>query len=85
MVVFVDGEADHYKHSAVSRIGLVERFKSSSLYQAGFDLTLPGYIFDRKPTPVVRVFAISSTGVAAELLYRTAYEDRGREFRLGNP
>ncbi len=84
MVVFVDGEADHYKHSAVSRIGLVERFKAQSLKQAGFHVVVPRDIIHRDPPPVVRVFAISSTGVASELLYRTAYEDGGREFRLGN-
>ena len=84
VAVFVDGEADHYGHAVVSRSDLVEGFKSPSLYQAGFDLILPGYIFDRDPAPVVRVFAISSTGVASELRYRLAYEDGGRELRLGN-
>ena len=84
VVVFVDGEADHLGHAVVSRSDLVEGFKSPSLYQAGFDLILPGYIFDRDPAPVVRVFAISSTGVASELRYRPAYEDGGRELRLGN-
>ena len=58
--------------------------KSPSLYQAGFRIVLPGYIFNRAPPPVVRVFAISANGVASELRYRSVYEDGGREFRLGN-
>ena len=84
VAVFADGEAGHDRHTAVGRSDLVEGFKSPSLYQAGFDLVLPGYIFDRDPPPVVRVFALSSTGVASELRYRPEYEDGVRKFRLGN-
>ena len=84
VVVFVDGEADHYGHAAVSRSDLVEGFKAPSLEQAGFHVILPGYIFDRDPPPVVRVFAISSKGVASELRYHAEYSDGSRKFRLGS-
>ena len=69
VVVFVDGEADHLGHAVVSRSDLVEGFKSPSLYQAGFDLILPGYIFDRDPAPVVRCFRhfVDRGGVGAAL------------------
>ena len=82
--VFVDGEANHGRHTVVSRSDLVEGFKAPSLEKAGFRIVLPSYIFDRDPPPVVRVFAISSAEVASELRYRTEYEDGVRKFRLGN-
>ena len=84
VAVFVDGEADHDPHTVVSRSDLVEGFKAPSLGQAGFRTNLPAYIFQREPPPVVRVFAISSTGVASELRYRTEYENGSRTVRLGN-
>ena len=83
VVVFVDSEADHYGHAVVNRSDLVEGFKSPSLYQAGFRIVLPGYIFDRDPPPVVRVFAISSRGVASELRYKLEYGDGSRKLYLG--
>ena len=83
VAVFVDGEADHSKHTVVSRADLVEGFKAPLMEQAGFDVILPSYIFDRDPPPAVRVFAISSTGVASELRYRTKYENGSRALRLG--
>ena len=73
--VFVDGEANHGRHLVVSRSDLVEGFKSASLEQAGFQISLPAHIFKRDPSPVVRVFAISSAGVASELEYRSEYDD----------
>ena len=83
VAVFVDGEADHYGHAVVSRSDLVEGFKSAFLEQAGFRIILPGNVFDRDPPPVVRVFAISSAGVASELGYRPEYDDGSRRRRLG--
>ena len=84
VAVFVDGEANHGRHMVVSRSDLVEGFKAPSLEKAGFHVILPGNVFDRDPPPVVRVFALSSTGVASELRYRTEYEDGVRKFRLGD-
>ncbi len=84
VVVFVGGEADHDRHTVVSRSDLVEGFKAPSLEQAGFDVILPGPIFDRDPPPVVRVFAISSIGVVSELRYRAEYRNGSRTVRLGN-
>ena len=82
-VVFVDGEADHYKPTVVGRSDLVEGFKAPALENAGFHVILPGNVFDRDPPPVVRVFAISSAGVASELRYRAEYEDGVRTVKLG--
>ncbi len=83
VAVFVDGEADHYRRAVVSRSDLVEKFKSPSLEQAGFRISLPGNVFDRDPPPVVRVFAISSAGVASELQYRPEYGEGSEKRRLG--
>ena len=83
VAVFVDGEADHNKHTVASRADLVEGFKAPLMEHAGFDVILPSYIFDRDPPPTVRVFAISSTEVASELHYRTEYENGSRTVRLG--
>ena len=83
VAVFVDGEADHDPHTVVSRSDLVEGFKAPSLEQAGFRITLPARIFKRDRQPVVRVFAISPTGEASELRYRTKYENGSRTVRLG--
>ena len=83
VAVFVDREANHYGHAVVRRSDLVEGFKSPSLEQAGFRISLPARIFKRDPSPVVRVFAISSTGVASELRYRAEYEDGVRTVKLG--
>ena len=81
--VFVDGEANHGVHTALRRPRLVKKFAAPSLEQAGFRIVLPGYIFDRDPPPVVRVFAISAAGAASELRYRTEYEDGARSVKLG--
>ncbi len=83
VAVFVDGEADHYGHAVVGRSDLVEGFKAPALENARFHVILPGNVFDRDPPPVVRVFAISSTGVASELRYRVEYEDGVRTVKLG--
>ncbi len=83
VAVFVDGEANHYGHSTVLRRELAEAFKAPSLISTGFEVAVPGSIFDRDPPPVVRVFAISSTAVASELLYRQEYEDGSQKRRLG--
>ena len=81
--VFVDGEANHGHHTALSRPRLVKKFEAPSLAQAGFRIVLPGYIFDRDPPPVVRVFALSSKGVASELRYKLEYGDGSRKLYLG--
>ena len=84
VAVFVDGEADHYGHTTVPRRELAEAFKAPSLVNAGFQVAVPGSIFDRAPPPVVRVVAISSTGVASELSYRSEYKDGPQKRRLGD-
>ena len=83
VVVFVDGEADHYHHSVVLRDDVAERFKMPSLVETGFWVVVPGSIFDQDPLPVVRVFAISANGLASELHYRPEYPDGSRTLRLG--
>ena len=40
-------------------------------------------VFDREPSPLVRVFAISAAGVASELQYRPEYVDGSRTLKLG--
>ena len=70
VAVFVNGEANHDSHRVVLRDDVARGFKSPSLRQAGFQITLPNYPSDESPSPVVRVFAISETGVASELKYR---------------
>ena len=83
VVVFVDGEANHGGHTVLRRPGLAKRFAAPSLEQAGFRVSLPASIFRRDPPPVVRVFAISSNGVASELRYRPEYSDGSRTVKLG--
>ena len=83
VAVFVDGEAEHDRHTVVSRGDLVEGFKAPSLEHTGFHVSLPAHLFDRDPPPVVRVFALSSTAVASELRYRPEYEDGVRNVKLG--
>ena len=50
----------------------------SALFQSA------AHIFERDPPPVVRVFAVSSKGVASELRYHPEYDDGSRKRRLGN-
>ena len=83
VAVFVNGEADHYGYTVVRRPDLVEGFKTKSLLEAGLEVILPGLVFDREPSPTVRVFAISATGLASELQYRSEYADGSRTLRLG--
>ena len=83
IAVFVNGEADHYGHTAVSRSDLAEGFGSPSMVQAGFDVVLSGTVFEQEQPPMVRVFAISPTAVASELWYRSEYPDGPHQRRLG--
>ena len=83
VAVFVDGEANHYGHNVVGRRDLVKAFGSPSIVRAGFDVVLPGLVLDRDPPPVVRVFAISSATVAAELRYLSEYSEGDRTVKLG--
>ena len=83
VVVFVDGEADHYHHTVVLRDDVAKRFKMPSLVETGFWVVVPGSIFDQDPLPMVRVFAISANGLASELHYRPEYPDGSQTLRLG--
>ena len=83
VAVFVYGEAIQAKHTPWVRTDVAKRFEAPSLKKAGFAVDLPKTLFEQVPPPVVRVFAISATGVASELRYRPHYEYAGRKFRLG--
>ena len=83
VAVFVDGEANHHSHRVVLRNDVAREFQAQSLSQAGFQITVPNYSSDENRAPVVRVFAISETGVASELNYRPEYDDGCRKQRLG--
>ena len=83
VAVFVQGRANHDQHAVVSRRDLVEAFDSPALEKAGFRVVLPGSLFDH-PRPTVRVFAISSEGLASELRYRREYSDGNKKRRLGS-
>ena len=83
VAVFVNGEADHYGHTEVSRSDLVEGFGSPSMMQAGFDVVLSEPVFEQDQSPMVRVFAISPKAVASELWYRSEYPDGLQKRRLG--
>ena len=83
VAVFVNGEANHYGHNVVGRSDLVKAFGSPSIVRAGFDVVLPGLVLERDRPRIVRVFAISSAGVASELRYRSEYEDGVRTVKLG--
>ena len=83
VVIFVNGEASHYAHSVVSRSDVVKVFGAPSIVQAGFDVILPGLVLERGPPPEVRVFAISTRGVASELHYLSEYLDGSRTLKLG--
>ena len=82
VVGFVDGEANHEGHTVVSRADVAKVFDAPALERAGFSVFLPS-AFGRDPPSVVRVFAISSTGVASELRYREEYEDGSNKRRIG--
>ena len=75
--VFVNGEANQAKHTPRVRTDVAKRFDAPSLKKAGFAVDLPKTLFEQVPPPVVRVFAISATGVASELRYRPHYEYGG--------
>ena len=83
VVVFVDGEANHERHTVVKRPDVAGFFKIPLLRQAGFRVELPVSIFGRDPAPVVRAFAISRTGAASELYYHPEYSDGPRTVKLG--
>ena len=82
VVGFVDGEANHDGHTVVSRADVAKKFETPAMAQAGFSVFLPS-AFGRDPPSVVRVFAISSTGVASELRYLQEYEDGSNKRRIG--
>ena len=81
--VFVDGEANHKRHTVFKRPDVAEFFKVPFLRHAGFRVEMPVSVFDRDPAPVVRVFAISRTRVASELHYHPEYLDGPRTVKLG--
>ena len=83
VMVFVDGEANHERHAVFKRPDVAQFFKVPLLRLAGFRVELPVSVFDRDPAPVVRVFAISRTGVASELYYHPEYSDGPRTVKLG--
>ncbi len=83
VVIFVNGEANHYGHDVVSRSDLAKACVSPSIVQAGFDVILPGLLFERDRPPIVRVFAISASGIAAELRYLSEYSEGSRTLKLG--
>ena len=83
IAIFVNGEADHYGHTEVSRSDLVDGFGSPSMARAGFDVVLSEPIFEQDQPPMVRIFAISTTSVASELWYRSEYADGPHQRRLG--
>ena len=83
VVVFVDSEANHEPHTTFRRPDVVKRYKAPLLSDAGFQVFVPVSVFDRDPAPVVRVFAISGTGVASEIRYHPEYVDGPRTIKLG--
>jgi hypothetical protein len=83
VVVFVDGEANHERHTVLKRPDVARFFKVPLLWHAGFRVEMPVSVFDRDPAPVVRVFAISRTREASELHYYPQYEDGPRTIKLG--
>ena len=83
VLVFVDGEAHHERHTVWSRTDVAKIFKARSLRRAGFHVVVPASVFDQDPAPVVRVFAISATGAASELRYHPQYLDGPRTVTLG--
>ncbi len=84
VAVFVESEASHQRHTTVPRLDVAKAFKTAALADAGFKVPVPASIFDRLPPPVVRVFAISSAGVASELHYRPKYDYGEGKRQLGN-
>ena len=83
VVVFVDGEANHERHTSLRRSDVGKFFRVPLLHRAGFQVVLPVSVFDRDPAPVVRVFAISRDRVASELHYDPEYLDGLRTIKLG--
>ena len=85
VVVFVDGEAKHERHSALNRPDIAKLFKAPRLRRSGFRVVLPVSVFDQDPAPVVRVFAITRTltWVASELRYHAEYLDGLGTIKLG--
>ena len=84
VVVFVDGQSKHERHTPLSRPDVAGFFKFPPLRRAGFRVELPVSVFDQDPAPIVRVFAVSKTRVASELSYRPEYHlDGGRTVKLG--
>ena len=83
VVVFVDGEANHERHTSLSRPDVGKFFRVPLLRRAGFQVVLPVSVFDRDPAPVIRVFAISRTREASELHYHPQYVDGPRTIKLG--
>lgn len=83
VAVFVNNAANHAMHAVVLRPDVAKHFKAPSLRAAGFQVAVSDPIFEPKPPPVVRVFAISSAGVASELSYRPEYDDGSQTLKLG--
>ena len=83
VVVFVDGEANHERHTSLSRPDVAKFFNVPLLWHTGFRVEMPVSVFDRDPAPVVRVFAISRTREASELRYYPQYGDGPRTIKLG--
>ena len=51
VAVFVNSEAGPHAHTVVHRPDLVEGFKTKSLLKAGFEVILPGLVFEARSLP----------------------------------
>ena len=84
VAVFIGDAASHRRHERLRRPDVAKAFKTDALVDAGFRVSVPASALDRHPLSVVRVFAISSEGVASELRYHPEYDDGTGKRQLGN-
>ena len=83
VAVFVDGKAKHANHAVERRRHVAEFFDVPALAESGFLIVLPKRVFEEGPAVEVRVFAISSEGMASELRYRRRSFDGSQTLKFG--
>ena len=83
VAVFVNGKAKHANHTVERRRDVAGYFNVSTLTESGFSIVFPKRVFEQDPAVEVRVFAISSEGMASELRYGEQSLDGSLTLKFG--
>ena len=83
VAVFLNGEAKHKNLTIVSRHDVSKHLDAPALMKAGFMVVVPKPAVEGPAALEVRVFAISSEGLASELRFRKQSVDGSQTLKFG--